>query len=209
MDFRYIVAISRQYGSAGRGIGKKLADTLGVGCYDKELIALTAEKSGMSHGYVEQREERVDIGFLSNMSFTANHGFDSVGFYETPMTDKMFITQSAVIKEIAAQGPCIVIGRCADYILRNEPGLFRVFIRAENEERVQRAIEEYKLPRKNAVQYVKKTDKNRGNYYKFYTNRAWGDPEHEDLIINSTFTGTDGAVDLIITALRNKGYLGN
>ncbi|MDR0917453.1 MAG: cytidylate kinase-like family protein [Oscillospiraceae bacterium] len=203
----FVLAISRQYGSGGRGIGKKIADELGIGCYDKELITLTAEKSGLSQSYVENSEERVDNGFMSSMSFNAYHGFDSIGYYETPTTDKMFIAQSEVVREIAAQGACVIIGRCADYVLRHEPNLIRVFIRADTEDRIQRAIESYELPRKNAIKYVKKADKARSNYYRFYTNRTWGDPEHEDLIINSSYCGSAGVVELIKKFLQVKGYI--
>jgi len=206
-DQHYIVAISRQYGSGGRGIGKALADELGIGCYDKELITLTAERSGLSHSYVEKQEERSSASFISNLSFNAYHGFDSIGYYETPTTDKMYLAQSEVIRDIAKQGSCVIIGRCADYILRDEPNLVRVFIRADYEDRITRAVEEYSLDRKGAVNHVKKTDKSRANYYKFYTNRIWGDAEHSDIIINSSFTGFDGAAKLIKQLLNIKGLI--
>jgi len=203
----FIVAISRQYGSGGRGVGKALADDLNIGCYDKELITLTAERSGLSHSYVERQEERSTTGFIANLSFNAYHGFDSIGYYDTPTTDKMYLAQSEVIRELASQGSCVIIGRCADYILRENPNLVRIFIRADYEDRIQRAVEEYSLERKSAISHVKKTDKVRANYYKFYTNRTWGDPEHSDLILNSSFTGLDGAVSLIKRLLVIKGFV--
>ncbi|MDR3209643.1 MAG: cytidylate kinase-like family protein [Oscillospiraceae bacterium] len=204
---KFVIAISREYGSGGREIGRRLAERLGVGAYDKELIAMTADKSGLSTGYVASSEENVTNHFLLGGSFAGFNSFDSIVYYDTPTTDKMFIAQSDAIRELAERGSCVIVGRCADYVLRGEPGLVRVFIRAEREERVARAVAEYSLPQKEAEAYVKKTDKSRANYYKFYTNRTWGDPAHEDLVVNSSFTGVDGAVSVIETMLREKGLL--
>jgi cytidylate kinase len=201
---RFIIAISREYGSGGRGIGRKLAQALGVTCYDKEIISMTAEKSGLAVGYIEQSEENVSSSLLLNVNSSTFGAFSSVMFYDTPTTDKMFIAQSAVIRDIAARESCVIVGRCADYILREDPDLVRVFIRADAGDRVARAIEEYSLPQKNAEAYVKKTDKSRANYYKFYTNRTWGDKVNTDLMINSSFTGVDSAVTLIKTLIENK-----
>jgi cytidylate kinase len=201
---RFIIAISREYGSGGRAIGRKLAAALGVGCYDKEIISMTAEKSGLAVGYIEQSEENVSSNLLLNMNSSVFGAFSSVMFYDTPTTDKMFIAQSAVIRDIAARESCVVVGRCADYILREDPDLVRVFIRASGEDRVRRAVEEYSLPRKNAEAYVKKTDKSRANYYKFYTNRAWGDKANTDLMLNSSFTGVDAAAALIKALVEGK-----
>jgi cytidylate kinase len=204
MSNKFVVTISREYGSGGRGIGQKLAERLGVGCYDKDLIAMTAEKSGLSAGFVENSEESAPSNLLLNVGMSFS-GVDSLMSYQTPMTDKMFFAQSSVIKELAAKDSCVIIGRCADYVLRNEPGLVRVFIRADHEDRVVRAVASYNLPRKDAEKYVKKTDKTRSNYYKFYAGRAWGDRDHTDLMINTSFTGADGAVEVIMAALRSKG----
>ncbi|MDR0862233.1 MAG: cytidylate kinase-like family protein [Oscillospiraceae bacterium] len=208
---KYVITISREYGSGGRPIGNKLGEALGVGCYDKSIIAMAAEKSGLSPGYIERSEENVPSNFLLNFKYSTSAfsgaGLDSISYYDTPTNDKMFLSQSAAIREIAARESCIIIGRCADYVLRDEPGLVRVFIRAEKEDRLQRAIEDYDLPRKNAEAQLKRIDKSRANYYRYYTNRAWGGIEHTDLVINSSFTGTDGAVDIIKTMLQAKGLL--
>jgi len=119
----------------------------------------------------------------------------------------MFIAQSEVIREIAANQSCVIIGRAADYILRNEPHLVRVHIRANKEDRIMQAVANYELPRKGAENYVKKADRSRANYYRFYTGRVWGDPENADLVINTSFTGFDGAVELIKQLLKLKGYI--
>ncbi|MDR3278308.1 MAG: cytidylate kinase-like family protein, partial [Oscillospiraceae bacterium] len=143
--------------------------------------------------------------FLFNVGYTAYSGFDSLTYYDTPTNDKMFIAQSAAIRELASGGGCVIIGRCADYVLRDEPKLVRVFIRADKEDRVKRAIEDYDLPVKRAEAQIKRIDKSRANYYRYYTNRVWGSPENADLIINSSFTGVDGAVAIIKTMLAERG----
>jgi cytidylate kinase len=202
---KFVITISREYGSGGREVGKKLAEALGVGYYDKTLIKLAAEKSGLSEGYIEKSEENVTNSFLFNVGYAASYsGLDSITYYDTPTNDKMFLGQSAAITELAGAGSCVIIGRCADYVLRNEPSLVRIFIRADKEDRVKRAIEDYDLPTKKAEQQIRRIDKSRANYYRYYTNRAWGSPDNADLIINSSFTGVDGAVEVIKALLAGK-----
>ncbi|MDR0814049.1 MAG: cytidylate kinase-like family protein [Oscillospiraceae bacterium] len=198
---KYVITISREFGSGGRGVGKKLAEALGIGCYDKEIIAMTAEKSGLSEGYVQKREENLSGSFLSNIGFSSMGSFDSVVFYETPTTDKMFLSQSMVIRELAAKESCVIIGRCADYVLRDFPNVLHVFIRANKEDRIARAVADYELPTKNAEQFLKKADKSRANYYRFYTNRNWGDPQYIDVSVNTSAVGIDGAVEIVKTAV--------
>ena len=204
---KFVVAISREYGSGGRTIGKALAEELGISCFDKTIIKLTAEKSGLEPAFVEKREEKVNNSFLFSMQYSAYSSLDSLLFYDTPTNDKMFIAQSAVITDLAAQDSCIILGRCADYVLRDSKNVVRVFIRADLSERVKRAVDNYGLAEKNAEAAVKKADKSRANYYKYYTTRRWGDPENADLMINSSFTGIKGAVDVIKSLLVAKGYI--
>jgi len=204
---KFVVAISREYGSGGRAIGKALADELGINCYDKAIIKLTAEKSGLEPSYVEKSEEKVTNSFLFSMQYSAYTSLDSLLFYDTPTNDKMFIAQSAVISDLAAKDSCVILGRCADYVLRDTENLVRVFIRAEMSERVKRAVDQYSLAEKNAENAVKKADKARANYYKYYTTRSWGAPDNADLMINSSFTGIDGAVGVIKALLASKGYI--
>jgi len=204
---KFVVAISREYGSGGRTIGKALAEELGISCYDKTIIKLTAEKSGLEPSFIEKSEEKVANSFLFSMQYSAYSSLDSLLFYDTPTNDKMFIAQSAVIADLAAKDSCVILGRCADYVLRDTDNLVRVFIRADMDERVKRAVENYGLAEKNAESAVKKADKTRANYYKYYTTRSWGAPDNADLMINSSFTGIDGAVDVIKTLLAAKGFL--
>lgn len=203
MDKR-IIAISREYGSGGRHIGELLAADLGMPFYDKEIITMASEKSGLSAGFIEKSDESIPSTFLHNLKYSGYTSYDSISFYDTPVTDKVFLAQSSAIKEIASQGSCVIVGRCADYILRSDPALVTVFIRGTLEDRARRAVENYGLPPQNAVERIKKIDKSRKNYYKYYTSRQWGSTDLFDLVINSSFTGIGGAVAVMKTMLLEK-----
>ncbi|MDR1217926.1 MAG: cytidylate kinase-like family protein [Oscillospiraceae bacterium] len=203
----FTLTISREYGSGGRQVGEKLAEALKVSFYDKSIIKMAAEKSGLSADYIEKSEESIPSTFLFNLKNSTFSGFDSISFYETPTSDKMFLAQSAVIKEMAASESCVIVGRCADYILRDDPGSVRVFVHANTEDRIKRAVESYDLTDEKAPAAVKRIDKNRANYYKYYTNRLWGDYRNYDLAVNTSFTGIDGAVKVIIAMLSARGVI--
>ena len=201
---KYIITISREYGSGGRYIGENLARQLDIPYYDKEIITMVAEKSGLSTGFIEKSDENLPNTFLHNLKYSAYSTYDSISFYDTPVTDKVFLAQSAVIKEIASQGSCVILGRCADYILRGEQGLVAVFLHGKLEDRVNRAVEVYGLTSEKTVEKLRKIDKSRTNYYKYYTNRQWGSMDNYDLAINTSFTGLDGAIAIIKTMLEEK-----
>jgi len=203
----FIITISREYGSGGRYVGELLAKELDIPFYDKEIIQMVAKKSGLSEGFIEKSEETLPNTFLHNLKYSAYSTYDSIAFYDTPVTDKVFLAQSAVIKELAAQGSCVIVGRCADYILRDDPRLVTIFIRAGVDDKVNRAVEYYSLSSDKAPERIRKIDKSRRNYYKYYTNRQWGSFEHFDLAINTTFTGVAGAVAVIATMLREKSAI--
>lgn len=197
-----IIAISREYGSGGRHVGELLASDLGIPFFDKEIIQMASEKSGLSAGFIEKSDESIPNTFLHNLKYSGYSSYDSISFYDTPVTDKVFLAQSAAIKDIAAHGSCVIVGRCASYILRDDPTLITVFIRGTIEDRVRRAVERYGLPPQNATERIRKIDKSRINYYKYYTSRQWGSMDYFDLVINSSFTGVNGAVAVIKTMLQ-------
>ena len=205
---KFIIAISREYGSGGRHIGELLANGLGVPFYDKQIIRMASEKSGLSAGFIERSDESIPNTFLHNLKYSGYTSYDSISFYDTPVTDKVFLAQSSAIKEVAAGGSCVIVGRCAGYVLRDDPALVAVFIRGKLEDRARHAVEFYGLPPQNAAERIKKIDKSRTNYYKYYTSRQWGSIEHFDLVINSSFTGIDGAVEIIKTMLHEKAKKG-
>ncbi|MCL1835523.1 MAG: cytidylate kinase-like family protein [Oscillospiraceae bacterium] len=203
---KFVIAISREYGSGGRHIGELLANDLGIPFYDKEIIHMAADKSGMSAGFIEKSDESIPNAFLHNLKYSAYSSYDSVALYDTPVTDKVFLAQSAVLKELASQGSCVIVGRCADYVLRDEPGLITVFIRGALEDRIRQAVVHYDLPEQRAAERIRRIDKSRTNYYKYYTSRQWGSINNFDLVVNTSFSGIEGAVEVIKTLIRVKGY---
>lgn len=199
-----VITISRDFGSGGRLVGEKLALRLGIPFYDKSIIKLAAEKSGLSPDFIERSEEQASNSFLFNLVSTAHAGPNFFLQYDTPVNDKAFFAQAAVIREIAERDSCVIVGRCADYVLREHDNLARVFIYSSPEDKVRRAVEEYGIPAQGAEDRINKINKGRANYYKYYTGEVWGSLRAHDLSINTSFTGIDGAVDVIMSMLKTK-----
>ena len=189
-----VVTLSRQFGSGGAEIGKKLAEALGVPCYDKHVIQQAAEKSGISKEHFERADEKRTNSFLFSIA-AAHYGGTAVPIQlEDIITDdRLFIYTAQTIKDMA-KDPCLIVGRCADDILRDEEKLIRIFVYADMDARVKRICELYDLTEKAAATLIKKTDKRRANYYNFYTSRTWGEAANYDICINSTRLGIDGTV---------------
>ncbi len=190
-----IITISRQYGSGGRIVAKKLADALGIPFYDNELITMAAEKTGLSVECFKDAE-KTSIGnlFFSLTSLTPS--MDSVGL---PLNEKIFLVQSQVIKEVAAAGPCVIVGRSAKYVLEDHPNVVNVFLQADLPDRVKRAVEAYGQDPEHAEAMVIKTDKRRANYYNYFTGEKWGKAENYDLILNTSRMDLDKIVEVIKT----------
>ncbi|WP_458408426.1 cytidylate kinase-like family protein [Anaerotignum sp.] len=195
MNQNKIITISRQYGSGGRIVAKKLADALGIPFYDNELITMAAEKTGLSVECFKDAE-KTSIGnlFFSLTSLTPS--IDAVGL---PLNEKIFLVQSQVIKEVAAEGPCVIVGRSANYVLQDNPNVINVFLQADLEDRVKRAIDTYKHEPEGAEAMVVKTDKRRANYYNYFTGGKWGKAENYDLILNTSRMDLDKIVEVIKT----------
>lgn len=202
-----IVTISREFGSGGRKVGELLAQQLCIPFYDKEIIQITQEKSGLSKEFLENAEEHSRRSFLFSIATTAYADMKYPYQYDTPVTDKAFFAQSDVIRELAAKNNCVIVGRCADYILKEEDKMLRVFITAEHDDRLKRIIAEYGIDEKEAPAKLKKADKARASYVRLYTGEEWGSIHNHDLIINTSFTGIEGAVNIIKEALHSKGYI--
>ncbi len=188
-----IITISRQYGSGGRIVGKKLADALGVPLYDNELINLAAEKTGLSKECFKEAENTSAGNLLFSITSLAS-GMDSCGL---PLSEKIFLVQSQVIKEVAEEGSCVIVGRSANYVLSETPNCINVFLQADLKDRVERAVRHYDLPEKNAEAAVIKTDKRRANYYNYFTGGKWGKAENYDLILNTSRLDLDHVVEVI------------
>ena len=192
-----IITISRQYGSGGRFIGRKLAEALDIPFYDKELITMSAEESGMSKEIFEKADEKAANSLLYTLSMNAYLLHGMAGVPDLPLNDKVFLVQSEVIRKLAAKGPCVIVGRCADYVLRENPNCVNVYIYSDMEDRVSRATTYYNLSADRAQEQIQKTDKKRAAYYTFYTNLKWGRAENYDLSLNSAKIGVDGCVEVI------------
>lgn len=190
-----VITISREYASGGRIIGRRVAEALNVPFYDREIIGLAAEQSQLSVGAVEQSEEKMPKGFEYGLY---------IGRKYMPISDQVFIAQSKVIEEIAGQGCCVIVGRCADHILRNSKNCIHIFIHAPFEQRVRRAVEEYGLESENAEQAVRNNDMARESYHNHYTGVQWRDAHYYHLSINSEM-GIDQCADFILHAAKNLG----
>ncbi len=195
-----IITIARQYGSGGRLIGKKLSEVLNVPFYDKELIALAAKQSGMSEEVFAKADERASSSLLYSLVMGS---YTSIA-NNMPINDKLFLLQADIIKKAAAEGPMVVVGRCADYILRDSKNCLNVFLQAPKEIRIHRAVQEYGVEEAKAADAVTKKDKQRANYYNFYSNKKWGDMQNYDLILDTHVFGLQGTVDIILRAIEEK-----
>ena len=183
-----VITISRQFGSGGRTIGKELAERLGVPYYDKELVDAVAKESGFSHEFIEEIGEYASVtsSFLFNIAVSSH----PMGLVDSmSVSDKLYVYQTNVIRDLADKGPCVIVGRCADYILR-EQHPFRIFVYADMESRIARtrSREESgeKLTDKEYRKQIENMDKARAKYYAFYTDMKWGDKLNYDLCVNTT-----------------------
>lgn len=203
-----VITIARQFGSGGRKIGCKLAEKLEIAYYDKNLINIVAKESGLDPEVIEGMDEKSTSSLLYSLSIGAAAVYDN-GFRiepQLPLNDRLFLAQHDVIRKISAK-PCVIVGRCADYILSGRKDIVRLFIYADMDKRVEYAINEYDVNPKKAQSVVTKTDKSRANYYNFYASGKWGDPNNYDLCINSGILGIDGSVELIISYLKQRGMI--
>ena len=198
MNCKSVITIARQFGSGGREIGKALAQKLGIKFYDKELISLAAKKSGVNPEIFENVDERATNSLLYSLSMGI-YNFGAGGYApirDLPVNDQLYLLQHKIIKELACE-PCVVVGRCADYVLKDNKNVINIVIHAPLAHRIERAVSVHNVPREKAEAAVKKTDKTRANYYNYYSNLKWGAVENYDLCINSGNITSQQAVDAI------------
>ena len=200
-----LVTISREYGSGGRKIGKILAEKLGVPLYDKEIIDLAVEKSGLSREIIETAELRAKSSFSYSLASAMSFGDGYVGD-NVSLNEKLFITQVDVINQIASTGEGVIVGRCADYILREMPGVTNIFIHAETEDRIKRSIDEYGIDPDKVKNVVQTYDKARANYYNYHTCQKWGEYSNYNLSINSSYITEEEAANLIVSYMETRSY---
>ena len=198
MNEKVIVTIARQYGSGGREIGEKVAATLGIAFYDRELITLAAQKSGLNANIVHAVDEKATNSLLYTLAMGSNI-YNSGGAvrYDIPINDRLFITQCDIIRNLADENSCVIVGRSADYVLRENPRRISVFIYADLDARIKRVAQRHSLTDAAARDLIAKTDKRRANYYNFYTGQKWGKYNNYHMSIDSTLLGIDGTAKLI------------
>ena len=200
-----IITIGRQFGSAGREIGEKVAEYFGIKCYDKELLIRAAQESGFCEEMIQNHDERPTNSFLYNLVMdTYSFGYNASSFMDMPISHKVFLAQFDTIKKLADEASCVIVGRCADYALEDYPNVVSVFITGDAKDKLKRLQELYKVDESKAKDIMIKTDKQRSNYYNYYSNKKWSDPRSYDLCINSSKVGADGAVDVIMNFAKVK-----
>ncbi len=193
-----IITISRQFGSGGREIGEKLAEKLGIPFYDKELITRAAKESGFAESAFENAEKKATNSLLYSIAMGMNaYGNQEIGFTHLSLDDQIYLAQSSVIQKVAKEGPCVIVGRCADYILRDYKNVINIFIWADLKFRKDRAVSLYQLPENKAEEEITKIDKRRANYYNYHASEKWGRAENYHLSVKSDYVGIDNAVKLI------------
>lgn len=193
-----IITFAREFGSGGHEVAKKVSEICDFSFYDKELIALAAKESGLSENLFDGLDEKPTNSLLYSLVMGLQSGNSSYCRYgDMTSADSVFRIQSQVIREIAAKGSCVIVGRCADYVLREQPRLINVFVHADLDFRIERIMKKFDMKEKVAQDYIVKTDKKRSSFYNFYTNKMWGSVDNYDISIDTSKIGTDNAAKLI------------
>lgn len=206
MSKNTIITIGRQYGSGGREIGQKLAEKLGIAFYDKELLAIASKKSGIHEDLLGSLDEKPTSSLLYSLVM-GTYTFGAVtSNMDMPINDKLFIAQCDVMKEIAQKESAVIVGRCADYILRDVAPCINLFFYADFEKRAERIARTRDLTMEKAKELITKTDKQRASYYNFYSSEKWGKAQSYHLCIDTASVGIDGTVELLkhYVDLRNS-----
>ena len=210
-----IITISREYGSGGRLIGKLVAESLGYDFYDKEIIDMAAQESGLSPDFIKKTEQNLSSGFLYNLllgssySGTANGASSINGTQMLPLADQVFNAERKVILDLAKKGNCVIVGRCADYILNtsdeiDSKSLLNVFIYGNLEEKLKRIEDLYKEPEQAAKKTIQQIDKRRANHYNTFMEATWGDRKNYDIMINSSTAGIEETARLISEIAKHQ-----
>ena len=191
-DKNIIITLSRDYGSGGRYIGRLIADKLGIKLYDKEFVVKLAEETGLAEEYIENNEQKRDALSILNNGYYA--GLNN--------SDDLFIKESELIKEVAEKESCVIVGRCADFILKDKENVVSVFVAGSMDDKIKRAVEFYNLDKVKAEKEINRINKLRANHYKYYTEKEWKDPSNYDICINSDAIGVENAANLICEIVK-------
>ncbi len=197
MEKKFIITIGRQFGSGGREIGRRLAEMMGIGYYDKALMQEAARESGLCCEFFDKADERAPTTFMHALSM--GFGYDGI-----LSNENIFRFQSETIRRLADRESCVIVGRCADYILRDHPACFSVFIHAPEEVRVATVMARSGISERQAAELIAKTDKSRAAYYDFYTDKKWGDAASYHFSINSSWLGREDTAGFIRMLVEKK-----
>ena len=184
-----IITIGRELGSGGRTIGKMVANRQGIPYYDRELIDKAAESSGLAAQYIESSEQRITNSFLYNLAMGTSYGYgilQNANRQTLPLSEQIYEAQKEVITKYADQGSCVIVGRCADQILADREDVFRVFIYADMDKRMERGMQEYGMTEQTVKKEIERSDKERSRHYNTFTDKTWGDRHNYDLLLNSS-----------------------
>ena len=196
----YVITIGREFGSNGQKIGEKVAEKLGIKCYDKELLSRAAKDSGFCEEILENNDEKPTNSLLYSLvmdTYSISH-YVTAPFLDMPLNQKVFLAQYEAIQKIASEESCVIVGRCADYALKNFENCMNVFIHAEKDIRMQEICERLNVNESNAKDIMQKQDKQRASYYNYYSNKKWGDSRSYHLTLDSGILGIDGCVEMIL-----------
>lgn len=203
MAKKIIITIGRQFGSGGRYVGRLLAEKLNIPFYDKELLSEAAKASGICEEIMEDHDEKPTRSLLFSLVTGMQHHMGTGNFYmDMPLNHRIFLAQFDAIRNLAAEGSCVIVGRCADYVLREDPDTVRVFVKADMPSKIARAVKYYGVEEDKAEERIRKADKQRASYYNYYATATWGDIENYDLVADTGVLGVEGAVELIAKFLE-------
>jgi len=197
MGIHTVVSISRQFGSGGREIGQKLAARLGIAYYDKELIRIASQQSGVKEEFFERVDEQKHFSLFPGLLGIRNSMTDDFFSNYYLSNESLFKIQGDVMRKLAEEGSCIIVGRCADYVMKEERNCLNIFISADTEDRIRRIMESHKISEGKAEDMIEKTDKGRSGYYKYFSGKDWGTAESYHLCINSSLLGINETVNFL------------
>ena len=205
MSYNPIITVGRQYGSGGRYVARLLAEELKIPFYDKQLLVEASRDSGICQEVLEDYDEKHSRSLLfSLMSGVQPHADGATMYMDMPLNHRIFLAQFDTIRRIADEGPCVIVGRCADYVLRDHENVINVFIMASQEDRIRRIVKYYGADPVKAEETLKKADKQRASYYNYYATGTWGDVNNYHLCVDTGAFGIEGSVELICKCVEIK-----
>lgn len=204
MAQRYVITIGRQLGSGGREIGQKLSARLGIAFYDKELIRIASQQSGLKEEFFERVDEQKHFSLFPGILGLRNSITDDFFSNYYLSNESLFRIQSDVMRKLAEEGSCIFVGRCADYVMKEERNCLNVFISADTADRIRRIAAGHRITEGKAGDMIERTDRGRSSYYNYFTGKTWGAADSYDLCINSSLLGIDETVRLISSVAETR-----